>query len=87
MCDARQIVKDQLKRRNVKPSRYAQREISLMAQHYLQAGNWPRLRDQALAKILGSPKLRREWDREGLKYEAQMAKQGRPLCVLPRTSV
>jgi hypothetical protein len=88
MCDARQIVKDRLKAQNKRPCQFAQSEITLMAQEYLQqAGNWPRLRDQALAKILGDAKLRREWDREGQKYEAQMAKQERPVCVLPRLSV
>jgi hypothetical protein len=81
MRDGRQIVRDDLKRRNMKPSHYAQREISQMAQQYLQqAGNWSRLRDQALERIMASPKLRAEYEAEGLKYEAAMAK------ALPRTS-
>ena len=87
MMDARQIVKDNLKRRNCKPSHYAQREITQMALNYLNAGRWPELKALALAKIMSSPKLKAEWDREGLRYEAAMSKRNRPVCVLPRLSV
>jgi hypothetical protein len=74
MRDAQQIVKDDLKRRNCKPSHYAQREITLMAQQYLR-GHWRELEAQALAKIMSSPKLRAEYEKEGQRYEAQMAKR------------
>jgi hypothetical protein len=84
MRDARQIVKANLKKRNAKPSHYAQAEISRMALQYCNAGHWQELREQALAQIMGDARLRAEYDREGLKYEAQMAKRNRPLCVLPR---
>jgi hypothetical protein len=50
IADARQIIKNDLKRRNCKPSHYAQAEISKMALQYLQAGHWPVLRQQAFDK-------------------------------------
>jgi hypothetical protein len=75
MCEARALVKADLKRRNCKPSHYAQREISLMAQQYLQAGHWAEMRELALAKIMSSPRLRAEYEAEGLKYEAVMARR------------
>jgi hypothetical protein len=72
---ARAEIKAQLKRRNCQPCHYAQREISLMAEQWLQAGHWRELREQALAQIMSSPRLKAEWDREGLKYEAAMARR------------
>jgi hypothetical protein len=76
MRDARQIIRDQLKRRNCKPSHYAQREISQMAQQYLvEEGNRKRLEAEALAKIMASPKLRADYEAEGRKYEAKMARR------------
>jgi hypothetical protein len=87
MRDARQIVRDDLKRRNCKPSHYAQAEISRMALNYLNEGRWAEFKALALAKIMSSPKLKAEWDREGLRYETAMAKRQRPVCVLPRTSI
>jgi len=38
MADARQIIRADLKRRNCKPSHYAQAEISRMALQYLNEG-------------------------------------------------
>jgi hypothetical protein len=61
-------------------------EISRMALNYLNEGRWHELRQQAFEQIMASPKLRAEWDREGLRYEAAMAKRN-PLCVLPRLAV
>ena len=84
MMDARQIVKNDLKRRNCKPSHYAMAEISKMALNYLNEGRWAEFKAQALEKIMSSPRLKAEWDREGLRYEAAMAKRHRPVCVLPR---
>jgi hypothetical protein len=84
MSEARAVVKARLRRENCKPSHYAQAEISRMALQYLQAGHWQELREQALAKIMDDAKLRAEYERAGAKYEAQMAKRNRPLCVLPR---
>jgi hypothetical protein len=72
---ARQIVRDDLRRRNCKPSHYAQAEIYLMARQYLQAGHWAELEAQALAKIMGDAKLRLEYEKAGLRYEAQMARR------------
>jgi hypothetical protein len=87
MMDARQIIRDDLKRRNCRPSHYAQAEISKMALQYLNEGRWAEFKAQALAKIMSSPTLKAEWDREGLRYEAAMAKRQRPVCVLPRLAV
>jgi hypothetical protein len=87
MQDARQIVRDQLKRRNMKPSHFCMAEISKMALNYLNDGHWQELRQQALAKIMSSPRLKAEWDREGRRYEAAMSKRKRPVCVLPRLAV
>jgi hypothetical protein len=84
MREARQIVRDDLKRRNCKPSHYAQAEISKMALQYLQAGHWPSLREQALKKIMATPALKAEWDREGQRYQALMSRRNRPVCLLPR---
>jgi hypothetical protein len=74
-CAARQIVKDDLKRRNMKPSRYAMREISIMAEQYLAAGNWERLEAEAFGRIMACPKLRAQYEAEGLKYEKAMARR------------
>jgi hypothetical protein len=49
--------------------------------------HWPEFRDLAFAKIMGDARLKAEWDREGLRYEAAMAKRHRPLCVLPRLAI
>jgi hypothetical protein len=72
---ARQIGKDDLKRRNCRPSHYAQAEISRMAQQYLEAGNWQRLMAEALANIMASPRARLEYEAAGLKYEKAMARR------------
>jgi hypothetical protein len=77
MCEARQIVKAQLKREGAKPSHYAQRELSLMAQQYLHAGHWPVMRDLALARIMATPVLRAQYEAAGERYEALMAKRRR----------
>jgi len=52
MRDARQIIRDDLKRRNCKPSHYAQREICEMALRYGR-DHWRELEARALAKIMG----------------------------------
>jgi hypothetical protein len=72
---ARQIVKDNLKRRNCKVTDYASREISKMAEQYLNEGHWAEPEAQALEKIMGCPKLRAEYEAYGRKLEAQMAKR------------
>jgi hypothetical protein len=71
---ARQIVKEDLKRRNCMPSHYAQAEISRMAQQYLETGNWQRLMAEALEKIMASPHARLEYLAAGEKYELAMAR-------------
>jgi hypothetical protein len=75
MCEARQIVKARLKAENKQPSRYAAREISLMAEAYLADGNWERLEADALAKIMANPKLRAQYEAEGLRWEKAMARR------------
>ena len=50
MMDARQIIRDDLKRRNCRPSHYAQAEISKVALQYLNEGRWAEFKAQALAK-------------------------------------
>jgi hypothetical protein len=84
MSEARQVVKARL--RGEKPSHYAGLEISRMALQHCQ-GHWPEFRALALERIMRTPRLRAEWVREGLRYEAAMAKRHRPLCVLPRIAI
>jgi hypothetical protein len=87
MQEARSIVRDQLKRKNMKPSHFCQAEISKMALNYLNDGHWQELRQHAFERIMGEPRLKAEWIALGAKFEAQMAKRDRALCVLPRTYI
>jgi hypothetical protein len=85
VVEARQVVRADLKRRNEKPSHYAHAEIGRTAMQYLNTGHWPEYIALARAKIMATPSLRREWDREGQRYAALMAKRNRPVCLLPRS--
>jgi hypothetical protein len=80
VCEARQVVKASL--RGQKPSLFASAEISRMALRHSQE-HWPEFRALALAKIMASPALKAEWDREGQRYAALMARRNRPICLLP----
>jgi hypothetical protein len=75
VVEARQVVRTDLKRRNEKPSHYAHAEIGRMALQYLNTGHWPEYKALAFAKIMATPRLRAEWDAEGLRYAALMAKR------------
>jgi hypothetical protein len=86
MSEARQVVKARLRRENCKPSHYASAEIGRMALRHSQE-HWPEFKALALARIMRTPRLKAEWDREGLRFEAAMAKRNRPLCVLPRSTI
>jgi hypothetical protein len=86
MSEARPAVIARLRRDNEKPSHWPAYAISKLCLQHCQ-GRWPEFKALALAKIMRTPKLKAEWDREGRKYEAQMAKRGRPLSVLPRLTV
>jgi hypothetical protein len=83
IAEARQIIRDRLKAENKQPSRYASREISVMAEAYLAEGHWAELEAEALAKIMASPEPRAEYEAEGRKYEAKIAKRraGRGLPI------
>jgi hypothetical protein len=83
MSEARPVVLADLKRRNEKPSHWPQAAISRLCLEHCK-GRWPEFKALALARIMRTPRLRAEWDALGAKYEAQMAKRKRPLCVLPR---
>jgi hypothetical protein len=72
---ARQAVKDDLKRRNCRPSYYASAEISKLAEQYLQAGHWAELEAEALQRIMASPSARAEYEKAGFKFEKAMARR------------
>jgi hypothetical protein len=74
LCEARQIVKHRLKAEGKRPTHYAQREISVMAQAYLE-GHYAELEEKAYARIMASPRLRAEYEKEAAKHERQLAKR------------
>jgi hypothetical protein len=75
LAEARQIIRDRLHAKNMKPSRIAAAEISRMAQQYLNEGHWPELEAQALGRIMASPSLRLQYEAAGRKYAAAMARR------------
>jgi hypothetical protein len=62
MREARQIIRDQLRRKGHKPCHYAMREISLTALQYARE-HWAELEAQAFERIMSSPGLRAEWEK------------------------
>jgi hypothetical protein len=75
LCEARQIVKARLQAQGQRPTHYSRREISKLAEAYLAEGHWAELEAQAYERIMGSPQLRAEYEKEGEKYERQMARR------------
>jgi hypothetical protein len=86
MSEARPAVIARLHRENEKPSHWPRYAISKLCLQHCQ-GRWPEFKALAMARIMRTPRLKAEWDREGMRYEAAMAKRHRPLCVLPRLAV
>jgi hypothetical protein len=75
LCEARRIVKARLKAQGLRPTHYASAEISKLAEGYFNEGHWRELEAQAYEKIMGSPRLRAEYEAEGEKYERQLARR------------
>jgi hypothetical protein len=86
MSEARPAVIARLRRENEKPSHWPGYAISKLCLQHCQ-GRWPEFKALAMARIMRTPRLKAEWDREGMRYEAAMRKRKRPVCVLPRLAV
>jgi hypothetical protein len=71
---AREQVKLRLKQEGFIVSQYKSSQITEFAKQLLDA-NRPRMLAEAKARIMGSPRLRADWEAYGRKYEAALAKR------------